>query len=235
MPTYNLELIARRVVCEDVVELDFRLADSKIFSFVPGQYINMYAQTSAQGGHTGRSYTIASAPDDVMVRIAVRKRGEFSSFLHGLAIGATVIADGPHGVLCPQGDGMPFVCLAAGIGICPFLSWIRSRSQSQEQARMHVLVTNSTELRSPYVSELLQAASGDSGVFVTSFLTQQSFSTQYTSTLRRINTDDIKTALAEAPEAFVAICGSISFTRDMWKFTLSLGVPEERILTEAFF
>jgi ferredoxin-NADP reductase len=233
MATHELKLVAKRVICEGVMELDFALPEVKEFSFIPGQFINIYARVRPQESHTGRSYTIASVPGDSFIRIAVRKRGEFSTFLHGLSIGDEVITDGPHGILCPSQDNTPFICLAAGIGICPFLSWIRSRSQTK--GRIHVLVTNSTETRSPYVVDILNYSSKDYAVSMTSFLTQQHSSFNHKSILRRINAQDIKDALLELPRAMVAICGSISFTHDMWKATLSLGVPEERILTEAFY
>lgn len=233
MAVYDLKLAAKRLVCEDVMELDFTLADGKKFSFTPGQYLNVHARLGVGGGHTGRSYTIASSPDDSLVRFAIRKRGEFSSFLHGLAIGQEVIVDGPHGTLCPSVGRVPQVCLAAGIGICPFVSWMRSGSASK--APMRVLVTNSTEARSPYVADVLKLASEEAGISVTSFLTQQTSGARYASTYRRINASDVKQALEHAPEAVVSICGPISFTRDMRNAALTLGVGEERILTEAFF
>lgn len=233
MAVYDLKLAAKRLVCEDVMELDFILTDGTKLSFTPGQYLNVYAAAGAGGGHTGRSYTIASSPDDSLVRFAIRKRGEFSSFLHGLAIGREVIADGPHGTLCPSEDRVPQVCLAAGIGICPFVSWMRSGLSPH--SLIYVLVTNSTEARSPYVSDVLKLASEDAGISVTSFLTQQTSGARYASTYRRINASDVKQALEQAPNAVVGICGSISFTRDMRNAALTLGVSEERILTEAFF
>mgnify|MGYP001610973571 CR=1 FL=1 len=215
------------------MELDFELGEGVALAFIPGQYINVHGCMRPGGPYTGRSYTIASGLDDAFIRIAVRKRGEFSSFLHNLAIGDSVIADGPHGTLCPSEDGTPQVCLAAGIGICPFLSWVRASFPSG--APLRILVTNSTEARSPYVGELLRRVSKDDQVSVTSFLTQQQFPPNHESILRRMNAGDIKQALAQAPDAVISICGSISFTRDMRKAALSLGVQEDRILTEAFF
>lgn len=233
MAIFDLKLKDKKVVCDDVAILDFTREGGGAVPYKPGQYINIFFGNDKNGGHSGRSYSMI--PSKEGVRIAVRRKGEFSSSLHGLAIGSTVVADGPYGSLCPKKEVSRFVCIAAGIGIAPFISWsddIASRKDSGEDVSALFMVSNSHKRRAPFVYEPEPALSKNAAIHLELFFTQEGVAGTHQ---KRIDQSDLEKALRKFPEADFAICGSITFTRDMWRALRKLGVPDERILTEAFY
>ncbi len=236
MSIYDLRLKSKRAICDDVVMLDFAREDGGRVKFAPGQYINIFLEgVAGAGGHAGRSYSMI--PTDDGVRIAVRRKGEFSSALHELKIGDRVVADGPYGAMCPRKDQRKFVCLAGGIGVAPFVSWHKelcSRRDSGDGVEARFLVSNGHKRRSPFIGDLssAQANKNKGDISVSLFFTREEVEGARG---RRIGTEDLERAVSDMPDADFAVCGSISFTRDMWRALRKLGVPDERILTEAFY
>lgn len=237
MASYNLKLIKKQVVCDDVVTLDFiSLAGDKI-AYVSGQYMNLF-RLSEEGDYFGRPYTIASIPQDNCIRFAIRRHGEFSSKLYNLIPGDTLIADGPHGTFYPPPNSNSLVCIAAGIGVAPFLSWVRLQLEGENKAiKTHLLFSNTRESRAPFLTEFFSYAKNNPEQFlISSYLTQQpgtSFVQKHHE--GRIDTKEIKAIVSKLPGATVAICGSVQFTHDMWQSAKSVGIPENRLMTEAFF
>lgn len=232
MAAYHLKLKTNRHAYNDIAILDFAPAEGKL-SFKPGQYMHLYV--SSLDEYISRPYTIISSPQDESIRFAIREKGEVSSILYKLEPDAVITADGPHGNLCLPAKSKSLVCISAGIGITPFLSWIGSVEPS-ENPFFRILTSNKTEESAPFLDDLFEMAEKDGRrVSVASFLTGQQKKMRHASTLRRINMIDIKTALADMPEAAVAICGPVDFVHDMWKAAQSLNIPEDRIFTEAFY
>jgi ferredoxin-NADP reductase len=52
---------------------------------------------------------------------------------------------------------------------------------------------------------------------------------------RRINFEDITPYIIDMDKTEILICGSIQFTRDVWKGLKNTGLSEDIIYTEAFF
>jgi len=218
MSIFDLTLTKKEDICEDVVLLTF--SSNIPISSRPGQYLNLY-QPENTNGHGGRSYSILRTKDDGSIQFAIRKRGSFSTFLHELEPGCMLVADGPHGMLCPDKQYAKHICIAAGIGAAPFISW-------SQETNITLLASNPSEDRFPFLDELKE----NKRVELRSFITKER-SPKHTCIQRRISKEDIKDVLDD--NCCVAICGSVQFTRDMWKMTKELGVPEEHIYTEAFF
>ncbi len=239
MATHHLKLIGKHLEYDDVAILDFVSVDDKKIPFTPGQYMNLHVSMSSSdfgNSLSSRPYTIASAPSDTFLRFAIRKRGSFSSMLHELSNGTSVIADGPYGVLCPPLDSAPVICIAAGIGIAPFMSWIRSLAADKENSRpIFVLVSNTAEFRAPFLKELIALEKENVWLSVKSFLTKQSDSAEHPAMLRRIAIEDIKNVVLFAPDASIAICGLSGFVLSMQQAAQAANVPKARILTEAFY
>ena len=83
-------------------------------------------------------FTIASAPGDKALRIAVKACGDFTSALvRDVGAGDSVSVEGPYGHLTQdQFDSREQVWIAGGIGITPFLSLARSLSAKDTKARL---------------------------------------------------------------------------------------------------
>ncbi len=224
--------------------LDFVPVDAgTAIPFIPGQYMNLFPSPDAPSATAvAKPYSIASIPTDDFIRFAIRKKGEVSSALYDLALGEEVIADGPYGTLCPTPGGREFICFAGGIGAAPFVGWMRAAVDGSAgmgayaDIKIKLLLSNTAEARAPFLDEIFVIADKDKErISVTSFLTRQSAPASHPAMMRHIEAGDMEAALKAMPGADIVICGSISFTRDLWRAARALGIEEGRIFTEAFY
>lgn len=94
-------------------------------AFRPGQFA-MVAIEAKDGWHR-HPFTIASAPGDHAVRITVKALGDWTGSVHELLRpGMPAVLGGPHGRFNHDKGGRHQVWIAGGVGVTPFLSWLRS-------------------------------------------------------------------------------------------------------------
>jgi ring-1,2-phenylacetyl-CoA epoxidase subunit PaaE len=130
----------------DSVSVAFAVPDG--FTWIPGQYLTL--RTVLDGEDVRRSYSICSGLDDGEVRIGVRRvaGGRFSTWVSTeLRTGDTVEVMAPDGRfgLAPD-PAATRVCLglAAGSGITPILSIMRSLLARETRTRFVLLYGNRT-------------------------------------------------------------------------------------------
>jgi predicted ferric reductase len=93
--------------------------------FDPGQFAMVYLE--AKDGWHRHPFTIASAPDEDLVRVTVKALGDYTSRLVDLVEpGMPAVIGGPHGRFDHRRGTSSQVWIAGGVGIAPFLSWLRS-------------------------------------------------------------------------------------------------------------
>jgi len=101
-----------------------------------GQHLDVRL-TAEDGYQAQRSYSIASAPGDALIELAVDRLddGEVSPFFHDLLQpGDTIEVRGPiggHFVWRPE-DGGPLLMIAGGSGIVPLMAIARQRVRAAE-------------------------------------------------------------------------------------------------------
>ncbi|MCK5806710.1 MAG: hypothetical protein KAI66_28025 [Lentisphaeria bacterium] len=72
-------------------------------------------------------FTISSAPGEESLRLAIRASGDFTQHLYdNLAEGTQAVVDGSYGRFDHTTGGDKQIWIAGGIGVTPFLSWLRS-------------------------------------------------------------------------------------------------------------
>jgi predicted ferric reductase len=93
--------------------------------FVPGQFVFL-----AFGGPTGwqrHPFSVASAPADRRLEVAIKAVGDYTRQLRDdIRPGDAAKVAGPFGGFDYRRGGDQQIWIAGGIGITPFLSWIRS-------------------------------------------------------------------------------------------------------------
>ena len=113
-----------RPIGRDVFELQL---DREGVPFVPGDCLALYAAD----GRVSRPYSLASGIDEDIFRFVIRQMpgGEVSPYLASRRPGDRVRVSPPFGWFRPgeHAGRRPFVFLATGTGIAPFLSHFRSR------------------------------------------------------------------------------------------------------------
>jgi ring-1,2-phenylacetyl-CoA epoxidase subunit PaaE len=121
---------------------------SEAYRFDPGQHLTL--RTMLGGAETRRSYSICTAPEDDDLRVVVKQQdgGLFSNWIHAAAKAGDAIE-----VMTPQGRfGIrpdPVACrhylaIAAGSGITPIMSILRSVLAREPGSRVVLLYGNRT-------------------------------------------------------------------------------------------
>ena len=98
-------------------------------SFEPGQFVFL-----AFGGVDGwqrHPFSVASAPTEKRLEVSIRSAGDYTQDLHDkLQPGTPAKAAGPFGGFDYRSGGSHQIWIAGGVGITPFMSWIRAMDES---------------------------------------------------------------------------------------------------------
>lgn len=113
--------------------------------FRPGQFAWIKLRSSRFGltEHPFSFASSASEPD--RVSFTIKGVGDFTTAVRELEPGTTVMLDGPHGSYEPGHPGAGFLLIAAGIGITPIMSLLRTAADSGD-TRPFTLVYGSRRL-----------------------------------------------------------------------------------------
>jgi ring-1,2-phenylacetyl-CoA epoxidase subunit PaaE len=125
---HELTVAAVRPQTAHAKAIRFELPDAlkAEFTFKPGQYLTL--RTTLNGEEVRRSYSICCAPDEgIEIGVKHVEGGAFSSFAQGLKPGDRIEVAPPHGRFTAEpGQDWHFLMIAAGSGITPVLSIIKS-------------------------------------------------------------------------------------------------------------
>jgi predicted ferric reductase len=115
---------AVRRLTDSVVEILAARPDGSKFEHRAGQFA-FFRLLSPACGLEEHPFTISSPPGFETLNITVKALGDYSSVLPSVAVGAKLLCDGPYGRFTPVRDAGPYLFVAGGIGITPFLSILR--------------------------------------------------------------------------------------------------------------
>jgi ring-1,2-phenylacetyl-CoA epoxidase subunit PaaE len=132
----------------DAVAVTFAVPDAlrDTFRYAPGQHVTLRVQV--QGQDLRRSYSICAGVQDGALRIAVKKAagGAFSTWANdGLRAGAVIDVMPPMGhfsVPLDPGAAHRYVAFAAGSGITPVLSVIKSTLAAEPRTSFTLFYAN---------------------------------------------------------------------------------------------
>jgi len=129
MTAEQTSLHAVQAVCQIDEELFVLGLDREGLAFVPGDCVALYSDAG-----TSRPYSIASGNQEESLQFIIRELpgGAVSPWLRSRKPGDRVRVSVPFGWFRPGQDldGAPFVFIATGTGIAPFLSYSKSGSPS---------------------------------------------------------------------------------------------------------
>ncbi len=132
------------------------LADE--YRYLPGQHIPF--EIELEGTKLRRTYSICTAPGEMPLEIGVRVQpgGRFSEFAaNKLRVGDTLAAMPPTGRFCVDPDPArqrDYVGFAAGSGITPILSIMRSILATEPKSRFILFYGNRTQATTMFIDDL---------------------------------------------------------------------------------
>ena len=201
-----------------------------------GQHLDIRL-TSDDGYRAERSYSIASAPGE-LVAITVERLddGEVSPYLtQDVQAGDEIELRGPIGGYFVWDGGAsesaPLLLLAGGSGVVPLRAMLRHRARVGSSVPVRLLYSARRLAEVIYRAEL--AAEPD-GVEVIYTLTRQQPPgwTGYARRADQAMITEVAWPVAQAPQAYV--CGPTNFVEAVAADLVALGYPPQRVKTERF-
>jgi ring-1,2-phenylacetyl-CoA epoxidase subunit PaaE len=116
------------------------------FKYLPGQYLTF--RTGIEGEEVRRSYSLCSAPHENKWTVAIKKieDGKFSNYAHGtLKKGDLIDVMPPMGKFHPElhtDNQKHYLAIAAGSGITPVLSILKSVLYTEPNSRFTLIYGN---------------------------------------------------------------------------------------------
>jgi ring-1,2-phenylacetyl-CoA epoxidase subunit PaaE len=148
-----------RPEADDAVALTVDVPDALRGEFRsrPGQHVVVRAFMN--GEEVRRTYSLTNVAGELPLQIVVRSHpvGRLSRHIASLGEGATLELMPPNGSFAPhtEGQGGTFVAFAAGCGITPVISIIRSLLTADPQCRVLLFYGNRAGSRTMLLEELL--------------------------------------------------------------------------------
>lgn len=168
-------------------------------------------------------FTISSAPAEASLRLTIKACGDFTRYLHkNLSEGAQTLVEGPYGLFQYRAGGLKQVWIAGGIGITPFLSFIRQGNIDREVDFYYTVRTREEAL---FLDEIENARKQNSAfrAFV-----------RFSSEDGALTIEEIAQNAGNLHERDIYLCGPWGMTQAFVEKFKALGVPEEQIHYEEF-
>ena len=110
---------------QDTYSLFLEGSDEKMAKRRAGQYVSLSIMRP-DGWSEPHPFSVAGAPEDHILRVTIKKTGQFTSAIPDFKPGTEVRCMGPVGLFCKDIDAKPLVVMmAGGVGVTPFLSVLR--------------------------------------------------------------------------------------------------------------
>ena len=165
---YKLEVVDVNQEAEDAISVGLNISTNDLrskFNFKPGQYLTF--KFMINGVEERRSYSLCSSPfEDELLRVAVKKvkNGKVSTYINtALKVGDEVEVMVPQGNftldISPQQENV-YVAFAAGSGITPIMSMIKSVLKKEVNSKFVLFYGNKT-IDSTIFKSQLDNLSGD--------------------------------------------------------------------------
>lgn len=228
---------------DDCVSISFAVPETlaDTFTFQPGQYLTV--RTQLQGQEVRRSYSICTAPTEGDLRVAVKKieGGVFSTFANEqLTIGDTLDVMPPVGHFHPENPkaaGQHYVFVAAGSGITPIISNLKTVLQQSTDSQC-TLIYGNRRVRNIIFKEQIENLKNQYVGRLQVFYVLSREHTDAPLLHGRLTGEKIEDFLAKIPELVQAdgffACGPLDMSLAFRQALEKRGVPAERIHMELF-
>ncbi|MEO5313078.1 hypothetical protein PV772_02990 [Pseudarthrobacter sp. CC12] len=156
LPHHDYQVAGVRPVAADLVEVALRPLGRPL-EFKPGQFAMVYLETAE--GWQRHPFSISGPAPEGGISITVKALGDHTSQLPDVVqAGMPAVVGGPYGRFDRHKGTAHQVWIAGGVGITPFLSWVRSLEAAGGDLpeEVHFFVTSAGP--SPFAEEILAIA-----------------------------------------------------------------------------
>ena len=224
----------------DAVSVVFKIPENlkADFKFTAGQYLTL--QTTINGEVIRRAYSICATPESGEIRVAIKKvaKGVFSTYATTeLKVGDAIEITAPEGrfLLSPDAN-KNYIGFAAGSGITPILSMLKSVLQTETTATFTLVYGNKSAADTIFYEELNQLKETYSGRFKLHYI----FSRENVKNSLRGRIDGnvtnyfVKNMYKETSFDAAYLCGPEEMIKDVSKTLEKNNITKENIHFELF-
>lgn len=230
----SVPFLDKSEIAESTQEFHFEKPGS--WTFEPGQHLELTLPRLLLPDDKGssRSFSIASIPSDPMIAIATRIRPSgFKQTLASLQPGAIVQISGPYGSFVLHEDRTkPAVFLAGGIGITPFMSFLRETEYHPTGHRYILFYSNQTLGALSYHDQLQHLA--DEGVFTYLPTLTDDPRAVWPGHFGRIDQIWLESTVDQPSQAIWYLAGPPGFVVAMQNLLKNMGVSRDNVKSEDF-
>lgn len=161
---YDIELIEMHELDEDYVEFNFSSKD--VQAWRAGEHGLFTLPGKKVKGKAYRGFSIASIPEEGVLKIATRINANPSSFktiMRSMNPGDTIRLNGPFGWFTLHDENSPIVMVAAGVGIAPIRGLMKEISKGNNRFITLVFSARNEHL---YKEDILEIANNDERISV---------------------------------------------------------------------
>jgi len=210
---------------QSTTEVTLRAKTDSIPTHRAGQFL-FVRFTSNKTLNESHPFTISSAPHEDVLRVTVKASGDFTHALFSnLQAGMDAVVEGAYGLFDYKTGGQKQIWIAGGIGLTPFLSFIRDMNGSlQQDIDFYYTVRHAEEAL--FLDEIEAAAKKNPRLKA---------HVRFSSRDGSLNVDDIvKNAGGSVQAHHIYMCGPLPMVQAFEKKFLALDVPAENIHFEEF-
>jgi ferredoxin-NADP reductase/MOSC domain-containing protein YiiM len=224
----------------DVLSLTMQSADGQpLPTALPGQYVVLRLQRTADGPPLFRCYSLSNAPSAERYRISVKiePNGSGGIYLRDhIRVGDTLEVSSPRGSFILQSGERPVVLLSAGIGATPVLAMLYTLTAAGSSRQVLWLHAARDGQHHPFAAEvrrlMLSLSHGRCYVCYSRPNSRDKIGEDFDATghLSRSVFNDV----GVPRDADVYLCGPTTFMAEMKEALATLGIAPQRIYVEIF-
>ena len=239
---YDLKITSIKKETAHSSRIKLRLPDSlhDKFNHKPGQYISV--RFNMKKNTYTRTYSISSEPNKSFIEIGVKhvENGVFSEFIKTKKIEDVVQISNPEGSFVISSENAnQLLLIAAGSGITPIMSILKSTLRKDAKTRITLLYSNKTYADMMYKTEIQDLKDKYlDRLIVFNFFSREIQSTEFLN--GRITKEKIAFLSKQSLIDFKSIdqcfiCGPMDMTKSLQLYLKDTGIAERKIMTELFF
>jgi predicted ferric reductase len=197
------------------------------FQYQAGQFIFIRFNSQKVKPET-HPFSLSSNPKNRLISLGIKALGDFTGTIRQLKTGERAIIDGPYGHFTQNHLNYPLqLWLAGGIGITPFIGFLRSfRNQKPKHLhQVHLFYTVSHAKEAAFLPELNRAAKNLPWFFLTLHDTSKD---------GRLTFAHLAQSNPHVNEHHLLICGPVPMIKAIKTQAKAAGIPATNIHTEEF-
>ncbi|AWI87950.1 flavodoxin [Methylobacterium sp. DM1] len=238
---WNGVLKVAQVVRETPSIKTFRLVEPSgaplPFDYLPGQFMNVEVEP-APGDVARRAYTITSSPTrQAYAELSIKReaQGKVSQFLHDrVSVGDLLKVGAPYGAFTFTGmDEDSIVLIGGGVGITPLMSVLRYLTDRTWPGEIYFVYSARSTAEFVFRDELAYLQRRHPNLHVLATMSR-SEGTEWMGPEGQITRELLQASVPDIAKRRIHVCGPPPMMTAMKEALAALGVPADKIHTEAF-